>query len=60
MSRSPTIDDDRRPSITLIPCEFCHVQHPSDNLIHHQVYRFYSKKMFELIKVGIFCSVNPT
>jgi hypothetical protein len=59
MNRSP-IDDDRRTSVTLIPCEFCHVQHSSDNLFHHQVYRFYRRKMFESIKVGIFSFVNPT
>ena len=33
----PATDDDRRESIVLIPCEFCHVPQPSGTLERHQV-----------------------
>ncbi|CAF4699783.1 unnamed protein product [Rotaria sp. Silwood2] len=33
-------DDARSTPETLIPCEFCQLQQPSENLLHHEVQRF--------------------
>lgn len=39
-------DDVRRESVTLIPCEFCNVQQPGENLDRHQVELFYHLSVF--------------